>query len=79
MKKEEASEMKNYVDAYVRKHELAKSTQEKQRASSFILYRRNERFIKEIADIRGVLKRAKMGKNIRFQTNSKHTMQKKVI
>ena len=54
LKKEERSEMKIMPDAYVRKHELAKALRET-KGHSFT--EENEKFSKEISDIRGALEK----------------------
>ena len=57
LKKEETSEMTTTTDAYVRKHELAKATQRNKGPSFYLLTEANEKFSKEIADIRGALEK----------------------
>ena len=57
LKKEEASEMKTMPDAYVRKHELAKALRETKGHPLYSFTEENERFSKEIADIRGALEK----------------------
>ena len=51
--------MTTTTDAYVRKHELAKHSRETKGHPLFFT-EENEKFSKEISDIRGALKRAKM-------------------
>lgn len=52
--------MTTMTDAYVRKHELAKALRETKGHPLYSFTEANEKFSKEIADIRGALKRAKM-------------------
>ena len=57
LKKEEASEMKTMPDAYVRKHELAKALRETKGHPLYSFTEENEKFSKEISDIRGALEK----------------------
>ncbi len=57
LKKEEASEMKSMPDAYVRKHELAKALRETKGHPLYSFTEENEKFSKEISDIRGALEK----------------------
>lgn len=57
LKKEERSEMKIMPDAYVRKHELAKALRETKGHPLYSFTEANEKFSKEIADIRGALEK----------------------
>ena len=57
LKKEERSEMKIMPDAYVRKHELAKALRETKGHPLYSFTEENEKFSKEISDIRGALEK----------------------
>ena len=57
LKKEERSEMKIMPDAYVRKHELAKALRETKGHPLYSFTEENEKFGKEISDIRGALEK----------------------
>lgn len=57
LKKEEKSEMKIMPDAYVRKHELAKALRETKGHPLYSFTEENEKFSKEISDIRGALEK----------------------
>ena len=57
LKKEETSEMTTMTDAYVRKHELAKAFRETKGHPLYSFTEANEKFSKEIADIRGALEK----------------------
>ena len=57
LKKEERSEMKIMPDAYVRKHELAKALRETKGHPLYSYTEENEKFSKEISDIRGALEK----------------------
>ena len=57
LKKEETSEMTTTTDAYVRKHELAKALRETKGHPLYSFTEANEKFSKEIADIRGALEK----------------------
>lgn len=57
LKKEETSEMTTMTDAYVRKHELAKALRETKGHPLYSFTEANEKFSKEIADIRGALEK----------------------
>ena len=57
LKKKETSEMTTMTDAYVRKHELAKALRETKGHPLYSFTEANEKFRKEIADIRGALEK----------------------
>ena len=57
LKKKETSEMKTMTDVYVRKHELAKALREMKGHPLYSFTEANEKFSKEIADIRGALEK----------------------
>lgn len=73
LKKEERSEMKIMPDAYVRKHELAKALRETKGHPLYSFTEENEKFSKEISDIRGALEKGEdVSKNIRFRQIAIH-------
>lgn len=57
LKKEKTSEKKIMPDAYVRKHELAKALRETKGHPLYSFTEENEKFSKEISDIRGALEK----------------------
>ena len=67
LKKEETSEMTTMTDAYVRKHELAKAFRETKGHPLYSFTEANEKFSKEIADIRGALEKGRRCKQKKYQ------------